>query len=446
MLNRISQLAILALFALPLAAQTPAASTSLADSVKQQLPSLEETYTRLHRSPELSRHEEQTSAFVAGELRKLGYTVTEHVGKYNDGSQAFGVVAVMENGAGPRLLIRTDMDALPVEEKTGLDYASTVKAKDPQGQQVGVMHACGHDLHMTVLLGAARELAARKSQWHGTIMLIGQPAEEVIQGAEAMLADHLYERFGRPDYVLSEHDSNDVPAGSIAVKGGPLLASATSLIVTMRGIGGHGSKPEAGKDPVVLAAEFVLVAQTIVSRQVDPQQPTVLTVGTIHGGTKNNIIPDEVTMGLTLRTFSMAQREKIIEDIRRTAKGLALAYGIPDDRMPTVTIVETAPVTYNNPALAERLRVAAVKALGADRVEVAAPVMGSEDVDLFTLDGKIPGVMYSVGAADRSKLAESKKTGVPLPSLHSALFAPVYAEAIPAGVISMTAMTIDLLK
>jgi amidohydrolase len=432
-------------FSLPLAAQVPAASTNLADSVKQQLPALSETYKQLHRSPELSQHEEQTSAFLAGELRKFGYAVTEHVGKYADGTRAFGVVAVLENGAGSRVLIRTDMDALPVEEKTGVDYASTVKARDSLGQQVGVMQACGHDLHMTVLLGTARELAARKRQWHGTLVLIGQPAEEVVQGAAAMLADHLYDRFGRPDYILSEHDTNDVPAGSIAVKGGPLMASATTLNVTMRGIGGHGSRPEAGKDPVVLAAEFVLVAQTIVSRQVDPQQPAVLTIGTIHGGTKNNIIPDEVTMGLTLRTYSTAVRDRIVEDVRRTAKGLAEAYGIPADRMPTVSLTEGTPATYNDPALAERVRAAAVKALGPTRVEEAKSVMGSEDVGMFTLDGKIPGVMYWLGAADRTKFEESQKTGVPLPSFHSALFAPVYSEAIPTGVTAMTAMALDLL-
>jgi amidohydrolase len=443
-LNRISVLAVFA-FALPLAAQAPASSLDLADSVKQQLPALVETYKHLHRSPELSRHEEQTSAFLAGELRKMGYTVTEHVGKYEDGTQAFGVVAVLENGAGPRVLIRTDMDALPVEEKTGVDYASTVKTKDSQSQQVSVMHACGHDLHMTVLLGTARELAARKRQWHGTVVLVGQPAEEVVQGATAMVADHLYERFGRPDYILAEHDTNDVPAGSIAIKGGPLMASATTLNVTMRGIGGHGSRPEAGKDPIVLASEFVLVAQTIVSRQVDPQQPAVLTVGTIHGGTKNNIIPDEVTMGLTLRTFSTEVRDKIIEDVRRTAKGLAIAYGIPEDRMPIVSLTEGTPVTYNDPALAGRVRGAAAKALGATRVEEAKSVMGSEDVGAFTLDGKIPGVMYWLGAADRAKFEESQKSGVPLPSFHSALFAPVYSEAIPAGVTAMTAMTLDLL-
>jgi len=432
--------------ALPLASQTPAVPSDLAASVERQLPALTETYKHLHRSPELSRHEEQTSAFVAGELRKLGYTVTEHVGKYEDGTQAFGVVAVLENGAGPRLLIRTDMDALPVEEKTGLDYASTVKTTNAQGQPVGVMHACGHDLHMTVLLGAARELAARKSQWRGTLVLVGQPAEEVVQGAAALMADRLYERFGRPDFVLSEHDSADVPAGSVALKGGPLLASATTINVTMRGIGGHGSAPQAGKDPIVLAAEFVLVAQTIVSRQIDPQQPAVLTVGTIHGGTKNNIIPDEVTMGLTLRTYSSAVRDQIVADVRRIAEGLAEAYGIPADRMPTVTLGESTPATLNDTALNERLRAAATAALGNERVLEARAVMGSEDVGQFALDGKIPAVMYWLGASDPEKLAESRKSGVALPGLHSAKFAPVYAPAITTGVTAMTAMALDLLK
>ena len=432
--------------ALPLAAQTPATPSDLSSSADRQLPALTETYKHLHRNPELSRHEEQTSAFLAGELRKAGYTVTEHVGKYEDGEQAFGVVALLENGPGPRLLIRTDMDALPVEEKTGLDYASTVKSTNAQGQQVGVMHACGHDLHMTVLLGMAREMAARKKQWHGTLMLIGQPSEEIIQGAAAMLADHLYERFGRPDFVVAEHDSNDVPTGSISVKGGPLLAGANTLTVTMRGIGGHGSQPQSGKDPILLAAEFVLVAQTIVSRQIDPQQPAVLSFGTIHGGTKNNIIPDEVTMGMTLRTYSPAVRDAIIADVRRTADGLAQSYGIPANRMPTVTLGESAPVTLNDSALAERLRSSASAALGKDRVFEARAIMGSEDVGLFSLDGKIPAAMYWLGAADPAKLEESHRTGVPLPSMHSALFAPVFSAAIPTGVTAMTAMALDLLK
>jgi hippurate hydrolase len=445
MLLRLLTVSALATAVVPLAAQS-SASSDLAASVERQLPALTETYKHLHRAPELSRHEEQTSAFLAAELRKVGYTVTEHVGKYEDGQQAYGIVAVLENGPGPRLLIRTDMDALPVEEKTGLDYASTVKTTNAQGQQVGVMHACGHDLHMTVLLGAARELAARKAAWHGTLMLVGQPAEEVTQGAAAMLADHIYQRIGRPDMVVAEHDSPDVPAGSVALKGGPLLASSTAINVTMRGIGGHGSRPEAGKDPIVLAAEFVLVAQTIVSRQIDPQQPAVLTVGTIHGGTKSNIIPDEVTMGLTLRTYSVAQRDQILAAIRRTANGLAEAYGIPADHMPVVTVTEGAPATLNDAALTERLRASAAAALGEDRVLEARAIMGSEDVGLFSLDGKIPATMYWLGAADPAKLAESRKTGVALPGLHSALFAPVYAPAITTGVTAMTAMALDLLK
>ena len=427
----------------PFAAQAPA---DLNMSAQRQLPALTETYKHLHENPELSGHEVQTAAYVAAALGKLGYTVTMHVGKYEDGTQAEGVVAILENGSGPRVLLRTELDALPVDEKTGLDYASHVKTTNAQGQTISVMHACGHDLHMTVLLGVARELVERKSQWHGTVMLIGQPAEETISGSKAMLADHLYERFGRPDFVLSEHDSNDVAAGTISVKGGPLLASSTGINVTMRGIGGHGSAPQVGKDPIVLAAEFVLTAQTIVSRQIDPQQPAVLTVGMIHGGTKNNIIPDEVTMGLTLRTYSMEQRDQILAAIRREAKGLAEGYGIPEDRMPTVTVAESTPATINDAAMAERVRTAAIAALGKERVIEAKSVMGSEDVGLFTLEGKIPGVMYWLGAADAGKLAESRKTGVSLPGLHSALFAPVYAPAITTGVTAMTAVAMDLLK
>lgn len=431
------------LTALPLVAQE---SGDLAKSAQEQLPALVETYKHLHSNPELSKHEVQTAAFMAANLSKLGYTVAEHVGKYGDGTQAEGVVAVLANGSGPRLLLRTDMDALPVEEKTGRDFASTVKSVNAQGQPTGVMHACGHDVHMTVMLGVAKEMPARKSQWHGTLIIVGQPAEEIIQGAEAMLADHLYERFGKPDYVLSEHDSNDVAAGSIAVKAGPFLAGATSLTVTMRGIGGHGSAPQAGKDPVLLAAEFVVLAQTIVSRQIDPQEPAVLTVGTIHGGTKNNIIPDEVTMGLTLRTYSSAVTEQIIAAVRREANGLAEGYGVPINRMPTVTVDEKTSATLNDAQLAERIRGVAVTTLGKEHVDEAKPIMGSEDVGAFTLDGKIPGVMYWLGAADPNKLAESRRTKIPLPSPHSARFAPEYEPAIKTGVTALTAMALDLLK
>jgi amidohydrolase len=439
---------LLSSLSMPLPALAADHSTKLADSVNEQLSSLSATYKELHRHPELSHHEEHTSAFLATKLRELGYTVTEHVGKYSDGSQAWGVVAVLGNGPGPRVLIRSDMDALPVAEKTGLDYASAIRTTTAQGQEVGVMHACGHDIHMTVLLGTAKELAEHKKEWHGTVVLVGQPSEETIDGARAMLADQLYERFGRPDFVLSEHDDNVTAAGDIAIKGGPLLASSTSIDVVMRGIGSHGSAPQLGKDPIVLAAEFILLAQTIVSRQIDPQQPAVLTVGTIHGGTKRNIIPDEVMLGLTLRTYSDQVRDQIIADVRRTAAGLAASYGIPDDRMPVVTVspTEITAATLNDPALAERLRSVAEQALGADHVKSASSVMGSEDVGLFSLDNKIPALMFRLGAADPEKLAVAEKAAAALPGLHSALFAPVYEPTIRTGVTAMTAMALNLLQ
>jgi hippurate hydrolase len=299
---------------------------------------------------------------------------------------------------------------------------------------------------MTVLLGVAKQMAERKSQWHGTLMLIGQPAEEIIQGAAAMLADNFYQRFGKPDYIVAEHDSPMVPAGSVAIGTGPMLASATSLNVVIHGIGSHGSQPQAGKDPILLAAEFVLVSQSIVSRQIDPQQPAVLSVGTIDGGTKNNIIPDEVDLGLTLRTYSMDLRDKIVADVRRTANGLAEAYGLPANLMPTVTIMESTPVTFSDPAFAARVRGFAIDALGKDRVLDGKPVMGSEDAGLFSLNGQIPFVFYWLGAADPAKLADSIKTGVPLPSLHSPFFAPDYQPAIPTGVTAMTGIALDVLK
>jgi hippurate hydrolase len=412
------------------------------------LPALTETYKHLHRNPELSHHEEKTSALLAGELRKLGYTVTERVGKYPDGSQADGVVAILQNGAGPRELIRADMDALPVEEKTGLDYASTVRSTNAQGQDVGVMHACGHDIHMTVLIGVAREMVERKNQWHGTLMLIGQPSEETIDGARAMVADGLYERFGKPNFVLSEHDDSVYAAGNVALRSGPLFASSTSIDVTMRGVGAHGSAPQNGKDPVLMAAEFVVLAQSIVARQIDPQQPAVLTVGMIHGGTKRNIISEEVTMGLTLRTYSDKVRDQIIADVRRTAEGVAVGYGVPQDRMPVVTVSqsEIAPVTANDAPLTERMRKVAVSALGTEHVDTANSVMGSEGVGLFSLEGKILAMMFRLGAADPEKLSHARETGVPLPGPHSSLFAPVYEQTIQTGVTAMTAMALDLLK
>jgi hippurate hydrolase len=301
---------------------------------------------------------------------------------------------------------------------------------------------------MTALLGTARELAARKNQWHGTAMLIGQPSEETIDGARAMLADRLYERFGKPDYVLGEHDDSSIAAGNVAIKDGPLLASSTSVDVTMRGIGSHGAHPDAGKDPIVMAAEFILLAQTIVSRQTPPQEPAVLTVGMIHGGLKRNIIPEEVKMELTLRAYSEPVRLNLIEGIKRTANGVAVAYGVPADRMPIVTVSETevTPPTINDAAFAARLRAVAVATLGADHVVSARAEMGSEDFGLFSLGGTIPSVFVRLGAVEPAKLAESQKTGVPLPGPHSPLFAPVFEPTLRTGVITMTALALDILK
>lgn len=280
---------------------TFALGQSLSSTVDPEVPALVDTYKDLHAHPELSHFEAHTSGVLARALRDAGYTVTERVGRYPDGSQAYGVVAILKNGAGPTLMIRGDMDALPVVEATGLPYASHVTTHNKAGQEVGVMHACGHDVHTTVLIGTGQAMAKLRSQWHGTLMLVGQPSEETIDGAKAMLADNLYQRFGKPDHIIGLHDTNTLPAGKMGYVLGPTLASSTSIDVTIRGVGSHGSAPQLGRDPITLAAYFITQLQTIVSRQEDPQDPSVVTVGDIHGGTKRNIIPDEVKLELTTR-------------------------------------------------------------------------------------------------------------------------------------------------
>ncbi len=316
----------LALFSLSLA---PAVAQDVSAFEKQELPGLVDTYKQIHAHPELSHFEANTSALVASELRKAGYTVTDHVGVYPDGSRAYGVVGMLKNGAGPTLLVRGDMDALPIIEETGVPYASHVTTKNKSGQEVGVMDACGHDVHTTVLIGTARALASAKSQWHGTLMIIGQPSEESIDGAKAMLADHLYERFGRPDMIIGLHDTNGAPAGKVVLTSGPALASSTSVDVTLHGIGGHGASPEAGKDPIVMAAMLIVQMQTIVSREESPLAPAVVTVGDIQGGTRRNIIPNEVKLELTTRAFSDKSRQVILDGIRQMAFGVATSAGMP---------------------------------------------------------------------------------------------------------------------
>src|SRR6185437_959198 len=345
-------------------------------------------------------------------------------------------------------LIRTDLDALPVIEETGLSYASQVRTKNDSGQDVGVMHACGHDIHITTMIGTARALAALKSQWHGTVMLIGQPAEEVVDGAKAMLADHLYERFGTPDLAVALHDTNAYAAGTVGVTSGPALAGVTSIDVTLRGIGGHGARPQDGKDPVVMAGEFIVQLQTIVSRQENPRDPAVVTIGSIHGGAKRNVIPDEVKLSLTTRYFSDKARDIIIDGVRRTAQGVALAAGVAPDRAPIVNIVEaeSAPMTYNDPALTARVKAALVKGLGAHNVFDEEPIMVSEDFGEFGLEGhRIPTVMFWLGAMDPAKLATARSQGKQLPGLHTSRFQPDPEPTLRTGVTAMTSVALSLL-
>jgi hippurate hydrolase len=426
-----------------------AAAQDLGSFVNGQLPNLVSTYKDIHARPELSHHEERTSALLAAELRKAGFAVTEHVGKYPDGSQAFGVVALLQNGAGPKLLIRADMDALPVVEETGLAYASHVKTKNAGGQEVGVMHACGHDIHVTTMIGTARALAASRSRWHGTVMLIGQPSEETIDGAKAMLADHLYERFGKPDLAVALHDTNTGAAGTVAIVSGPAAASSTSVDVVLRGIGGHGARPQEGKDPIVMAGEFIVQLQTIVSRQENPRDPAVVTIGDIHGGTKRNVIPNEVKMELTTRAFSDQARQIILDGIRRTAQGVAVAAGVPDSLAPTVTVLdaESTPVMLNDPKLAARVKSALIGALGSGNVVDEEPIMGSEDFGVFGLEGHdIPTVMFLLGAMDPARLASAQAQGKSLPGPHTSHFEPVPEPTLRTGVTAMTSVAIALLQ
>jgi amidohydrolase len=427
-----------------------AQQTKLDSAIDQQLPSLVSIYKGIHAAPELSHHEEKTSALLAEQLRSAGFEVTEHVGKYpNPEWKGYGVVAVMKNGAGPTVLVRADMDALPVEEQTGLPYASHVRAKDDAGQDVGVMHACGHDIHVTTLIGTARMLAALKNEWHGTLVLIGQPAEERIDGARAMIADGLYARFPKPDFALALHDSGELEAGKIGYLGGYMLASATSVDVTLRGRGGHGAYPHTTKDPIVMAAEYILAIQTIVSREDSPLDPAVVTVGSIHGGTKHNLIPDEVHLQLSVRAYKEEVRLHILASLDRIAEGIALAAGVPEDRAPIVKVSETevTAAMYNDPALTGRIVGAMKTALGADKLVQLEPVMGSEDFGQFGLeDHKIPTFMFRVGAIDAERIAKSKETGVPLPSLHSSVFWPVPEPTIRTGVKAMTVAVLELMK
>ena len=425
------------------------AQSDLDQRIDKEVPSLLSTYKHLHENPELSTQEKETSTFVAGELRKLGYEVTDHFGVYaSNKQQAYGIVAVLKNGAGPTVMVRTELDALPVEEKTGVPYASHAKAKRPDGTDVSVMHACGHDLHMTSLLGTAKMLADLKNQWKGTLIFIGQPAEEVVSGAKAMIQNGLYEKFPKPDYVLALHDSAVVPAGKVAWLPGPALAGADSMDITVRGFGGHGAMPHLTKDPIVIASEIVVALQTITSREQNPFDPIVVTVGSFHAGTKHNIIPDEAHLQLTVRTLSPQTREKVLAAITRVTNGIAAAAGVPAERAPIIQIsADNAPVTSNDPKLSLRVYGALVAELGKDNVLQGDPIMASEDFSEFGLAGhKPPYAMFWLGATDPQKLQENKEKGTRIAGLHSGEFIPLPEPAIRTGVRAMTAAVLDLMK
>jgi hippurate hydrolase len=420
---------------------------SLADA---ELPSLLTIYKDLHSHPELSTKEERTAALVAKELRAAGCQVTEHFGKYeNSKLKAYGLVGMTKNGEGPTVLVRTDMDALPVEEETGLPYASKVVAKNDEGKDVPVMHACGHDTHIAALIGTARALGKLKDQWHGTIVFVAQPAEEIGTGARALLKDGLYDRFGKPNFALGFHDKADLATGHIAVTEGYTSANVDSVDVTVRGVGGHGAYPHKTKDPIVLAAEIINGWQTIASRENNPLDPIVITVGSIHGGTKHNIIPDEVKMQLTVRTYKPEVRERVLEDIERIAKGYAAAAGIPPDLAPIVSVSKdfVAPATYNNPELTKRLVAVWKKSLGEENVEIVDPTMGGDDFSEYSLpDHSIPAVYFHFGAVEPAKITEYKRAGKELPTLHSSKFAPVPEPTIRTAIIGMTTAVLDLMK
>jgi hippurate hydrolase len=397
---------------------------------------LEALYKHLHAHPELSLQEKETAARMAKELKEAGFEVTTGVG-------ATGVVGVLKNGPGPTVLVRTDMDALPIVEQTGLPYASKVRVKDRQGNEVGVMHACGHDMHMTCWVGAARALAALKDKWKGTLVFIAQPAEEIGTGARLMLEDGLFKRFPKPDYCLALHCNAERPAGHVAFTEGHALANVDSVDITVRGKGGHGAWPHTTVDPVVLAARIVLDLQTIVSREVSPTEPAVVTVGSIHGGSKHNIIPAEVKLQLTVRTTKDSVRKHVLEAIERIAKGAAQSARAPE---PVVKVDpgEFTPALVNDVALTRKTVAVFKEVLGADKVHERPPVMGGEDFSRYGRAG-VPVFLYWLGTMDPERVADAERGGRPLPSLHSDLYHPVPEPSIKTGVLTMSTAALNLL-
>jgi hippurate hydrolase len=399
-------------------------------------PQLQALYRDLHAHPELSAHETGTSAKLAGRLKELGYDVTTGVG-------GTGLVGVLKNGTGPTVALRVELDALPVVENTGLPVARQVKTKDAVGAEVGVMHACGHDAHMAAWIGTATLMARDRKSWRGTLVLVGQPAEEIGVGAQAMMADGLLKRFPRPDFALAIHDDARRLAGEIGISGGPILTNADSLDMTVYGRGGHGARPEATIDPVLIASRIVVTLQSVVAREMNPLDPAVITVGSIHGGTKHNIIPDEVKLQLTVRSFDEPVRMKLLAAIDRIAKAEAQAAGA--ERMPTIKRTIVAQAMSNDPALAARLQKALLRQLGPDQVKDEKPEMVSEDFTEWSLAG-VPSVMMRIGAVPQDKYDAAMKNDAPLPSLHSSRFAPDAEPTIKAAIAAEVLSLRELLR
>ena len=434
--QRTSRLIVAVLVAASASAQTAAPGRrERAANVDAIYPDVEQLYFDLHRNPELPFHEHRTAAALAARVTALGYAVTTGVG-------GTGIVAILENGPGPVVMLRTELDALPIEERTGLAFASTVKAKNDAGDVVPVSHMCGHDLHMAAWVGTAELMAKHRERWHGTLMLVGQPAEEVVAGATAMLRDGLFERFPKPDYALGMHDEHSMPAGVVGFHAGYFRANSTGLDMTLYGKGGHGAFPHDAIDPVVIAARIVLGLQTIVSRENNPADPAVITVGSIHGGSASNIIPDQVKLQITVRSLDPAVHQRLLAAIARQAKGEALAANAPKE--PLIETTSNTDAVYNDPDLTRRMVAAARTALGAANVVEMPAQMGGEDFSQFGLAG-VRSVLLHVGAVDAVKLSEAKQTGIPVPSVHSPLWAPVHEPTIKAAIGAETAILIDLL-
>jgi hippurate hydrolase len=404
------------------------------DWTKTNMPQIVELYRHLHQNPELSLKEQKTSTRMAKELEAIGAKVITNIGGY-------GLVGILKNGPGKVLLLRSDMDALPIVEQTGLPYASKVRTQDARGATVGVMHACGHDVHMTNLIGVARYLAAHRDAWSGTVLFVFQPAEELGSGADAMIADGFFGKVPRPDFAVAFHDSADVPTGQINYGSGFVMANIDSVDIVMKGRGGHGASPESTIDPVVLAAKLVLDLQTIVSREMKPNRPVVVTVGSIHGGTKHNIISDECRLQVTLRSLSPEVREQLRNAVRRKAIAAAASAGAPE---PTVEISEGTPALFNDPPLTERLTAALKKRFGENNIKEGEPVMGGEDFGRFGSTG-VPTTMFRLGAVSQKRLDEFAAKNVPPNSLHSPLYYPDIEETLTMGIPAMVTCVTELL-